>query len=95
MNPLRTGIALALTVAISYSLCAIVVAAAPAASLDFLNAFFHVVDFKGIAAPAGFQVRPFAMALAIFVIWAFLVGALFAWLFTRLSSGARSAANPK
>lgn len=93
MNPLRTGLALASTVAISYSLCGLLVAVAPGASLDFLNAFFHVVDFRSIAAPAGFHLRPFAAALLVFVIWAFLVGALFAWLFNRMHAGGRSA-NP-
>ena len=85
MNPLRTGIALALTVAISYSLCGLVVAAAPAASLEFLNAFFHVVDFKRIAAPTEFRLQAFGVALLVFAIWAFLVGALFAWLLNRVS----------
>ena len=90
MNPLRTGLALAFTVAISYSFCALVVALAPAASLEFLNAFFHVVDFKGIAAPAGFNVQAFVIALLTFVIWALLVGALFAWLFNRLSASRKT-----
>ena len=87
MNPVKFGIALAITVAISYSICALFVAFAPAASIAFLSAFLHVVDFGRIAAPEGFRLQSFLVALLTFVVWAFLVGALFAWLFNRLSAG--------
>ena len=49
---------------------------------------------EDIAAPPGLQLGPFAAALLVFVIWAFLVGALFAWLFNRMHAGDRSV-NPK
>ena len=90
MKPLNTGVVLAITVAISYSICALFVAFAPAASIAFLNAIFHIVDFSRIAAPEGFRLQSFVVALLIFVVWAFAVGALFAWLFNRLSAGSKT-----
>jgi len=87
MKPVRTGATLAITVAITYSACALIVAIAPKASIDFLNAFFHVVDFGRIAAPEGFRLSSFLTALAVFVVWAFATGALFGGLFNRLRAG--------
>lgn len=87
MKPVNFGVALAITVAITYSICALLVAFAPTASIAFLNAFFHVVDFGRIAAPEGFRLQSFLAALSIFVVWAFAAGTLFAWMLNRLSAG--------
>ena len=80
MNPSRTGITLALTTAIAYTACAVVYALAPERGVDFLNALFHGLDFRRLGAPQAFTFVMFLYPLVVFLVWGFLVGALYAWL---------------
>ena len=43
--PLRTGVALAITVGVFYALCALVWTLAPGPFLSFMNSLFHGMDF--------------------------------------------------
>lgn len=80
MSPWRTGIALSLTIVISYTACAALYALWPERGIDFLNALFHGLDFHKLGAPMPFTFLMFLYPLLVFVIWGFAVGALFAWL---------------
>jgi hypothetical protein len=80
MNPRKTGVALAVTLAISYAVCAIAYALAPERGIDFLNALFHGLDFRKLAAAGPFTFLMFVYPLVVFMVWGFLVGALYAWL---------------
>jgi hypothetical protein len=80
MNPWKTGVTLAVTLAMTYTLCAIVYALAPERGIDFLNALFHGLDFRKLVAAGPFTFLTFAYPLLVFVVWGFLVGALYAWL---------------
>ena len=80
MNPQKTGVTLAVTLAIAYTLCAVVYALAPERGIDFLNALFHGLDFRKLAAPEPFTFVMFLYPLFVFVAWGFLVGTLYAWL---------------
>jgi len=51
MNPLRTGIALAVTVALFYVLCALTWALAPGPFMGFMNSLFHGMDFSSMVRP--------------------------------------------
>ena len=80
----RTGVALAVTVAVFYSLCALVWVAAPATFLNFMNSLFHGMDFSTLIRPAPFSWGGFLEALVVMSVWAFLAGSFFGWLRQRL-----------
>jgi len=81
---LRTGVALAVTVAVFYTLCALVWLAAPGAFLNFMNGLFHGIDFSTLVRPAPFSWASFFEALVVMSVWAFLAGSFFGWLRQRL-----------
>ena len=81
---LRTGVALAITVAAFYTLCALVWLAAPGAFLNFMNGLFHGMDFSTLIRPAPFSWSGFLEALIVISVWAFLAGSFFGWLRQRL-----------
>lgn len=86
MAPLRTGIALAITVGVFYALCALVWTLAPGPFLSFMNSLFHGMDFSSMVQPRPFVWWPdFLVALLVLSTWALLAGAFFAWLLSRLT----------
>ena len=80
MSPLRTGIALAITVGLFYALCALVWALAPGSFLGFMNNLFHGMDFTSMVQPRPFAWSGFLVALLVLSVWALFAGAFFAWL---------------
>lgn len=82
--PWRTGVALALTMAVSYTVCALLYAQWPQAGIRFLNALFHGLNFSRLEAQAPLTVSTFLMPLLVLSLWGFLVGTLFSWLHRRL-----------
>ena len=78
--PWRTGITLAVTLAIMYSGCALAYALMPERGMDFLNALFHGLDFRKLGSPMPFTTATFVYPLVVFVAWGFVVGTLFTWL---------------
>ena len=85
LEPLRTGIVLALTVGVFYALCALVWALAPGPFLGFMNNLFHGMDFSGMVRPRPFAWTGFLLALLVLSAWAFFAGAFFSWLHNRLT----------
>ena len=85
LEPLRTGIALALTVGVFYALCALVWALAPGPFLGFMNNLFHGMDFSSMVQPRPFAWTGFLGALLVLSAWALLAGAFFGWLLNRLT----------
>ena len=77
--PWRTGVALAVTMAVSYTVCALLYAQWPQVGIRFLNALFHGLDFNLLAAPEPLTVSMFIVPLAVLSVWGFLVGTLFSW----------------
>lgn len=85
VNAIRTGTALAVTVAIGYALCALAFWIWPETAANFLNALFHGLDFRKLqSGPALFSFGSFFYALLVMAAWAFGLGALFGWIFGRL-----------
>jgi len=76
-SPLRTGIALAVTVAVFYALCTLAWLAAPGPFLGFMNDLFHSMDFTLLLRPAPFSWGGFFEALAVMSVWSFLAGMFF------------------
>lgn len=84
-HPLRTGAALSITVGIGYAVCALVFWLWPASAAAFTNALFHGLDFGRLqTGPAPFDFGSFVYALLVLMIWALVLGTLFAWLRVRL-----------
>lgn len=82
--PWKTGLALALSMALSYSVCAVLYALCPAQGIAFLNALFHGLDFSRLQAPQAYGAADFFGPLLVLSGWGALVGTLFAWLSARL-----------
>ena len=88
-NPWRNGVVLALTIAVAYTVCALIYALAPERGIDFVNALSHGLDFRKLGTPAPFTFPMFFYPFVVLVIWGFLVGALYAWLQNLLRGGSR------
>ena len=79
-RPLRTGIALAVTVGVFYALCTLLWVLAPGPFLGFMNSLFHGMDFSAMVQPRPFAWSGFLVALLLLSGWALLAGTFFAWL---------------
>lgn len=86
MTPLRAGFTLAITVAVFYSVCALIWALAPQASLVWMNSLFHGLDFSGMVRPRAFVWSGFLYALSVLAIWGLVLGAFYNWLAARLAA---------
>jgi len=89
LHPWKTGIALALTVAIGYTVCTVIYGFAPEEGMNFLNALFHGLDFRKLGALTAFTFSMFFYPLIVFLVWGFAVGALYGWLHNLLHGGDR------
>lgn len=88
-NAVRTGIALAVTVGIGYSSCALVFWLWPEAAATFMNGLFHGLDFRKLqTGPALFSFGSFLYALVVMMVWAFALGAIYGWLQDRIGNQA-------
>ena len=86
-NAVRTGTALAVTVGIGYSACAVVFWLWPEAAATFMNGLFHGLDFRKLqSGPALFSFGTFLYALLVMMAWAFAMGSLYGWLQSRFGS---------
>ena len=83
-RPLRTGLALAITVAAFYALCTLAWLSAQGPFLGFMNSLFHGIDFTSLVKPASFSWGGFVEALLVMSIWAFLAGTFFSWVRQRM-----------
>ncbi len=93
-SPVRTGIALSLTVLVSYTVCTALYALWPRQGIDFLNALFHGLDFAKLESPLPFTFSMYLVSLAALVVWGFAVGTLFAWLRNLMGGSERRASTP-
>lgn len=85
VRPVGIGLALAATVAVFYAACTLLWLAAPGPFLGFMNNLFHGLDFTALVRPAvSFSWWGFLQALLVMSVWAFLAGAFFAWVRSRL-----------
>ena len=85
MTPLRTGLALAITVGVFYALCTLAWVLAPGPFVGFMNSLFHGMNFSSMVQPAPFAWQGFLTALLVLCTWALFVGTFFAWFLNRLT----------
>jgi hypothetical protein len=82
-EPLRTGLALSVTVGFAYAGCSLFFWLWPQAAVVLTNALFHGLDFSKLhGAPAAYEFSGFVYALVVLMAWSFLLGALFSWIRT-------------
>lgn len=86
MKPLRTGLALAATVAIFYSLCTLIEVTLPNQFMGFINALFHGLDFRKLLTTEPYEWASFGYALVVLAGWGFGIGAFFGWIHNALSN---------
>jgi uncharacterized protein DUF5676 len=87
-NSVKSGAALAVTVAVGYTACTLVFWLWPEAAAGFMNSLFHGLDFRKLqSGPALFNFGSFVYALAGITLWAFGLGAVFGWLSGRMQHG--------
>lgn len=86
-KPWKSGSTLAVTLAITYTVCALLYALMPERGIDFLNALFHGLDFRKLGTPMPVTLLMFVFPLFVFVVWGFAVGALYAWLHNVMHGG--------
>lgn len=78
LRPFALGLAFALTIAIMYTVCTVAWVMWQAPALDFLNAFFHGLDFRRLVETGSrFDFRTFLFPLAVLSLWDFITGVLF------------------
>lgn len=85
MKPLRTGVALAITVAVFYSLCALAWRLLPDLFMALMNNLFHGLNFTSLVQPQAFSWQGFLSALLVLSLWGLLIGMFFAWISDRLA----------
>jgi len=84
--PARTGLALAVTVALAYTACALFFWMSPSTATAFMNGLFHGLDFGKLqGAPGAFSFGGFAAALVVMTLWAFVLGAVFSFIRAQLA----------
>jgi hypothetical protein len=89
MKPIAAGCALALTVVLFYSLCTAAALLWPEAFVDFVGDVFHGMDFSRLMPAQGYNWRSYFNAAWIMGLWAFAMGATFAWLAEKFSGEKR------
>ncbi len=77
------ALAAGLTSGIVYGVCAAAVWLWPRQTVGFFATWFHGVDLMRIAAPLQLTVSNFVLGLIGTVLFAYVVGLLFAWLYNR------------
>lgn len=85
MKPLRTGIALALTLMVFYSLCTLLWVALPDQFMNFMNSLFHGIDFRKLLVSSPYAWSSFFYVLIVYAIWGLAIGSFFAYVYNSLS----------
>jgi hypothetical protein len=86
-NAIRAGLALAVTVGIGYSYCALVFWLWPEAAATFMNGLFHGLDFRKLqSGTALFSFGSFLYALVVTMAWALALGTIYDWLRNRFAN---------
>ena len=84
-NPVRSSIALAVTVGIGYAACTVLFWAWPDQAAGFMNGLFHGLDFRKLQAGSSlFSFDAFLYALVILMAWALGLGFIYAWTKSKL-----------
>ena len=89
MKPVASGCALALTVVLFYGLCTVAALLWPTAFAGLVGDIFHGMDFARLMPEQRYNWRSFFSAAWVMGLWAFAMGATFAWLSGKINGGKR------
>ncbi len=78
-----TGFALSITSGIVYVICAVMVGLWPIQTIRFFSDWFHGIDLTMIAKVPAITFGMFVRGLIEVMIFAYLAGALYAWLYQK------------
>ncbi len=84
LNPLTVGLAMAITLAIVNTLCAVVVWLWPDAAFSIVGSFAHGLDFRAVQSSELLGLGRFLVGLISIGAIGFVVGAVFAWVYNAL-----------
>ncbi len=84
LNPLTVGLAVAITLAIVNTLCAIVVWLWPDAAFSIVGSFAHGLDVRAVQSSEPLGFGRFLVGLISIGIIGFIIGAVFAWTYNAL-----------
>lgn len=76
-----TGLAAATTAGIIYVVCAALVSLWPLQTIQFFSNWLHGIDLSGILTVQPLSVGRFFIGLISIVVFFYIVGALYAWLY--------------
>ena len=77
-NWVKSGVALAITVGIGYTACALAFWAWPELAMNFMNSLAHGLDFRKLqVSPKVFEFGSFLYALIALMVWAFFLGVVY------------------
>jgi hypothetical protein len=79
LNPLRAGIALALTAAIANIVCAVAVYMSPDGTVAFVNSWTHGLDLVVLQSDKPWTLGGLLLGVFDVALTGFLLGVLFAW----------------
>ena len=85
LQPLATGVSLAITVVVMYSICAAIWVVWQVEAVTFLNNLFHGLDFRKLQATENSDsVSSFVVPLIVLGFWGFFTGTLYAVVYNLL-----------
>ncbi len=79
MHP--TGLALALTSGVVYTICAVVAGLWPRALLKLMSTWIHTLDLQKVSFEQSGNLQSFIVGLVSIMVFFYVVGVLFAWLY--------------
>lgn len=87
LQPVATGVSLALTVAVMYAICTAIWVVWQAEALIFLNDLFHGLDFRKLqTTEASYSIMNFVVPLIVLASWGFVAGTLYGFVHNALST---------
>ena len=84
LNVLGSGLALAITLVLLNSVCAVLVGLWPQQAIGFANTWAHGLDLTSLMSDAPMTFARFIYGLVGLSVIGFVIGAVYAWLYNRL-----------
>lgn len=78
-----TGLALGITSALLYTICAAAIKLWPTLTVGFFNSWFHGIDLMSIFNPVKLTWITFFKGLVSIVVAAYITGALYGWIYNK------------
>lgn len=84
LHPITVGSAMAITLAIVNTVCALIVWLWPEAALGIIGSFAHGLDFRAVQSAEPLELGRFLIGLISIAAIGFVLGAVYAWSYNAL-----------